>query len=54
MRGPLVAADLMLGLCQHDHPARREHDVIVQVLAKILIEAPRLLVDRSGRVLKVV
>ena len=54
MRGALVAADLMLGLGQHDHAARAEHHVVVQVLRHGLIQAARLFIDRSRRILQVV
>src|SRR6056297_2309003 len=37
----LVAAHLVLGLGQHHHAARTEHDVVVQILTQILIEAAR-------------
>ena len=50
----LVATDLVLGLGQHHHAARREHDVVVQVLAHRLVERAGLFVDRGGGVLKVV
>ncbi len=52
--GPFVAAQLMLGLGQHHHAARREHDVVVQILTERLIEAARLLIDRRRRVLQIV
>ena len=54
MRGAPVAAHLVLGLRQHDHAARAEHDVVIQILAQPLVEVARLLVDRGGRVLEIV
>ncbi len=50
----LVAAHLVLGLRQHDHATRAEHDVIVQILAHRLVKRPRLFIDRGGGVLQVV
>ena len=38
--GTQVAAHLVVGLRQHDHAARAEHDVIVQVLAHGFIQRP--------------
>ena len=52
--GAAVAADLVLGLGEHEHAAGRVHDVVVQVLAHGLVETARLLVDRGGGVLQVV
>ena len=49
-----VAANFGLGLRQHDHAARGEHDVIVQVLRHGFIERAGFFVDRRRRVLQVV
>ena len=50
----LIATDFVLGLCQHHHPARAVHDVIVQILAHRLVERARLFVDRCRRILQIV
>ena len=54
MRRAFVAAYLMFGLGQHDHAARGEHDVVVQILRHGLIEAARFFVDRGRRILEIV
>ena len=46
MRGTLIAANFVLGLGQHKNATRREHDVVIQVLAQGLIQATRLFIDR--------
>ena len=50
----LIAAHLMLGLGQHQQPARAEHDVIVQVLAQRLVKAACLLEDRRRGILEII
>ena len=50
----LVAANFVVGLCQHHHAAGAEHDVIVQVLADRFIQTARLFIDRRRRVLQIV
>ena len=52
--GALIAAHFGLGLGQHHDAAGREHDVVIQLLAKRLVKAARFLVDRGGGVLKIV
>ena len=49
-----IAALFMLGLRQHYHAARAEHDVIVQILAQGFIKAARFLIDRGRRILEIV
>ena len=52
--GALIAPHLVMGLRQHHHPARREHHVVIQILAHRLVQRPRLLIDRRRRILQIV
>ena len=54
VRGALEGAELVLGLAQHEHAARGEHDVEVQLLRQVLVERASELVDGDRRVLEVV
>ena len=49
-----IAAHLMMGLRQHQKPARAEHDVVVQILAQVFVKLQRLVIDRGRRVLQIV
>ena len=51
---PHIAVLFVMGLGQHHHPARAEHDVEIQILAQSLIETPRLFVDRRRIVVQIV
>ena len=44
----------MLSLRQHHHPARAEHDVIVQLLTQVFVQAACLFVQSRGWVLQVI
>ena len=54
MGGALIAANFVMGLCQHQKPARAEHHVIVQILRHRLVKRARFFVDRGRAVLQVV
>ena len=54
MGGAQIAAHLMVGLGQHHDTARREHDVVVQILAHRLVQRAGLFIDRGGGVLQIV
>ena len=44
----------MLGLAEHHHAARAEHDVEVQLLAKIFVKPPRQFIDRRRRLAQII
>ena len=54
INGAAIAAHLVMGLRQHQKPARAEHHVVVQILAQSFEQAPRLFIDRRRGVLQIV
>lgn len=54
MGGAGIAAHFRLRLGKHQHAARAEHHVVVQILTEPLIKRARLFIDRRRGVLKVI
>ena len=52
--GALHRAELVLGLAEHEQPARGEHHVVVEFLRQRLVQRAGKLVDRDRGVLQVV